>query len=93
MNSLIQGLKRNSDIVGNRLAQKFSHINAYSMAMYFANYARYNEEKDKNLSKRFAMYNDQYKNDSAQIHQFQKYIAEQTWNLNQVITKKKLKFY
>ena len=84
MNPLVQGLKRNSDIVTKRLANKFAHLNPYAMAMYFANYAKYSEEKDKILPQRFALYNEQYSQDSEQIHQFQKFIVEKTWNLNKV---------
>ena len=84
MNPLVQGFKRNTDTISKRLALKFSHINPYSMAMYFANYGRYNEEKDKQLPQRFANYNEQYKSDSQQIQLFQKYIAEKTWSFNQV---------
>ena len=84
MNPLVLGFKRNTDIISTRLSQKFSHISAYSMAMYFANYARYNEEKEKQLPQRFANFNEQYTNDSQQISEFQKYIAEKTWTFQKV---------
>lgn len=84
MNPLLQGIKRNTDIINHRISSRISHINAYSMAMYFANYAAYNAEKDKQLSNRFNMYNQQYTEDAKQINEFQKYIAEKTWNLNKV---------
>ena len=84
MNPLVQGIKRNTDIISNRLTHKISHINAYSMAMYFVNYAKYNAEKEKQLPQRFSMYNEQYLNDSKQIQEFQKYLAEKTWSLNKV---------
>ena len=84
MNPVIQGFKRNTDMVSKRLAQKFSHLNPYAMAMYFANYAKYSEEKDKVLPQRFVIYNDQYEKDSQQIHEFQKFIVEKKWGLNKV---------
>jgi hypothetical protein len=84
MNPLLQGIKRNSDLINNRFVSRLSHISPYSMAMYFANYAAYNAEKDKQLPHRFNMFNQQYTNDAKQISDFQKYIAEKTWNLNMV---------
>ncbi len=94
MNPLLQGIKRNSDLITNRVNSKLSHINAYSMAMYFANYARFNAEKDKQLPNRFAMFNQQYIDDAKQINDFQKYIAEKTWNFNKVKIKySKIKLY
>ncbi len=85
MNPLIKGVYKNTNYLTKAFGQKLSHLNPYSMAMFFARYGVYCGEKDKALSEKFKNHNEKYQMDLQEIQDYQRVFAEKTWGLEKVI--------